>query len=119
MPKGVSRTRHPATILNGASLSDAIDLQEHQFVAFQMPAAWTAASLSFEASFDNVTYTPVEDSAGVEVTYTVEASKWVLVNTAHWHGFGRFLKLRSGTSAAAVNQLADRIIAVQGSTVAS
>jgi hypothetical protein len=118
MPRGVDRATHPATILEGASISDTVDLMHYDFVAVQMPAAWTAASLSFECSTEVAgPFTPVEDSGGTEVTYTVEASKWVIVNTAHWHGFGRFLRLRSGTSAAAVNQLADRTLLVIGSSV--
>ena len=104
-----------ATILNGASLSDAIDLGVGpQMVGIQMPAAWTAADMTFQASVDGATYANLTDDAGTEVTFTVSASKFVTLRTAALDLFygKRYLKLRSGTAGAATNQGADRAIKV-------
>jgi hypothetical protein len=101
------------TIGSGTSLSDALDLRNsnHSVVGIQMPAAWTAAVLSFEASGDGgATYAPVEKPAdGTELSLTVEASKYYPLAPGDLYGV-QMLKLRSGTSGAAVNQGADRVI---------
>jgi len=41
-----------ATIANGASLSDALELDGHSVLRIAMPAAWTAADLTFQVSDD-------------------------------------------------------------------
>jgi hypothetical protein len=111
---GAPATTATATIANGASLSGAIDLGTSRLLAIQMPAAWTAAALTFEASYDGVTYAPVYDSAGTEISWTVGASRLVLnAAAAEWLGV-RYLKVRSGTSAAPVNQAADRTLKIIG-----
>jgi hypothetical protein len=111
---GAPATTATATIANGASLSGAIDLGTSRLLAIQMPAAWTAAALTFEASYDGVTYAPVYDSAGTEISWTVGAARIALnAAAAEWLGV-RYLKVRSGTSAAPVNQAADRTLKIIG-----
>lgn len=103
------RTTKSATIASGASLSGAVDLFDRIMAGIEMPASWTAAGLSFEVSSDGVTYRPLTDDAGAEKTLVVAASKAVQFTLAE--GFAwRYLKLRSGTSSAAVNQGADRVV---------
>ena len=97
------------TIANGASLSDAADMKGHSLVALEMPAAWTAADITFEASPDGVTYNDVHIEAGTERTLTVAVDRFVLMDQTLWKGV-RFLKVRSGTSSVPVNQLAERSI---------
>ncbi len=53
-----------ATILNGAALSGAVDLKEMRLSAIIMPAAWTAAALTFAVSADGATYYPLYDATG-------------------------------------------------------
>lgn len=101
-------------IANGAALSNAVNLANvGRVVAIQMPAAWTAAGLSFSASADGSTYGPdIVNDAGTAATVTATADDYIalaqtqrdLVNAA------KFLKVRSGTSGAPVNQAADRDI---------
>jgi hypothetical protein len=98
-----------ATIANGASLSGAVDLGTARLAKINMPAAWTAAVLTFQTSSDGVTYRDLYDSSGTEISYTVAASRSVIVSLADWIGT-RFVKVRSGTAAAAVNQGADRAL---------
>lgn len=98
-----------ATIANGASLSGAIDLSTGKLARIAMPASWTAANLTFQASYDGATYNDLYDQNGTEYTVTAAASRSILVPFADFIGI-RYLKIRSGTSGAAVNQGADRTL---------
>lgn len=106
------------TIANNESLSGAIDLgltsAKQRVLAIIMPAAWTAANLTFQGSLDDVTYTNVYDDAGNEVTVTAAAARYIVLDndlSKNLTGF-RFMKVRSGTSGSAVNQGAARTIVV-------
>lgn len=94
-----------AGIANGASLSGAIDLGDQRLHRVAMPAAWTAAGLTFQASADGVTFNDLYNEAGeYALTSTVvAASRSIVVDQAIFYGI-RYLKVRSGTAAAAVNQ---------------
>ena len=102
-----------AVISNGASLSAAIDLKEGELQALSMPASWTAANLTFQSSNDGgTTWQNVYDKSGTEVTVTAAADRYIVLDDAVvelLRGI-RNLKIRSGTSGAAVNQGADRTI---------
>jgi hypothetical protein len=94
----------------GTSLSQALQLNGLFGEAIVMPAAWTAAGLSFEgADASGGPWQPLEDGLGVEMTVPVLASQTFLLplgmlRTLNW------LRLRSGTSTAPVNQLAARTV---------
>lgn len=97
------------TIANGQSLSAAVDLEGRKIAGVFMPAAWTAANLTFQASDAAAgTYADVYDTAGTEISVTAAVSR-ALMDPSKLAGI-RFLKIRSGTSAVPVNQLADRIL---------
>ena len=104
----------PVTIANGTSLSAAIDLSAYRAFAISMPAAWTTASLTFQASVDGINYFNVYDDTGVEVTATVAASQYVVVSAPVKMLGVRWIKVRSGTSGTPVNQGADRIVTIVG-----
>jgi hypothetical protein len=74
-----------------------------------MPATWTAANLTLQASVDNSTWDNVFDSLGTEVTITAAASRFILLNPADFVSV-RYLKVRSGTSGTPVNQGGARTI---------
>lgn len=103
-----------ATIASGASLSDAIHLDERQLVGIQMPAAWTAASLTFAVSADGVTFVPLYWD-GAEYTIAAAggaaASLGVSLEPSAFAGWP-FVKVRSGTSGTPVNQGAERTLVV-------
>lgn len=99
---------YTATIANGASLSGAVDLGGRKLVAIVMPSAWDAASLTFQASPDGVTYYNLYDGA-TERALVVSANYYSALGIGDWVGT-RFLKIRSGTAGAAVNQTAARSI---------
>lgn len=100
------------TIANGASLSGALNIASRNFFGIIMPSSWTAASLTFQGSFDGTNFYNLYDESGTEVTFTVAASRYVIISTpAKFLGLKK-LKIRSGTSGSAVNQGGDRTIGV-------
>lgn len=92
------------TIGAGASLSDAANLTTiGQCVGVVSDAAWDAAAVSFAVSMDGNTFFPLRYQ-GVEFSEANPgASAYVALNPAVFAGV-RYLKVRSGTSGAAVNQ---------------
>lgn len=102
------------TIANGASQSGVIPLAGRRIRAIHTPAAWTTAALTFlAAETPSATYDPVYDDGGTEVSVAqanVVADRAIVNATilAKLDGLG-FVKLRSGTAGAAVNQGADRV----------
>jgi hypothetical protein len=104
----------PITILSGASLSNAALIGDHVFVGLQMPAAWTAASMTFQVSDDDgVTWHNLYDDGGNEVTINPTTPAGLrLAITPDAFGGVTFLKIRSGTSGAPVVQGADRALTV-------
>lgn len=106
----------PVTIANGTSVSGAVDLLGYDFIAVALPAAWTAADLTFQTSADNVQYRNVYDGAATpaEITVGADADLWVQIPDTIFRQFGRFVRIRSGTSALAVNQGAERTLYVIG-----
>lgn len=90
-------------------LSDVIDLGDNRLIAIIMPSAWTAATITFQASKDGVTFKDVILWDGGEIEYTVDVDQWIIVEPIHFAGM-KFIKIRSGTSATPVSQLAERTI---------
>lgn len=99
------------TILNGAALSNAVNLTlvGGPLVGVQMPAAWTAANLTFQVSHDGTTYQDFYTSAGAEIVLTAAAARFIAIDPANYFGV-RFVRLRSGTAGVPVNQDADRLL---------
>lgn len=93
------------TILSGAALGASF-IGDGRLVAIQMPAAWTAANLTFQGSMDGATYCDMYDNSGTEVNIPAGASQYILIPDlkAAW------IKVRSGTTGTPVNQGADRVI---------
>lgn len=107
----LARAPSSATIANGENLSGAVDLGDKTMTGIIMPAAWTAAVLTFAVSADGVTYNPLYDEYGTEVAETVAAGRAIRLDPAQWAGW-RYLKIRSGTAAAPVAQGAERIVQI-------
>ena len=99
-----------ATIASGQSLSEAVPLGAKSLVGLAMPAAWDAASLTFQVSVDGgTTWFELVDMAGSAVAMGVAAGHFVQIDPTKWRGINH-IKVRSGTAGAAVNQNADRAI---------
>jgi hypothetical protein len=92
------------------SINESRNKAPHSLVAILMPATWTAADLTFQASNDNTTFYNMVNTAGNEVTVTgPAASEWVAIDPADFVGV-EYLKVRSGSSGAAVAQGGDRVL---------
>lgn len=106
----------PAAIASGQSLSDAIDLGGGRLVGIDMPAAWTAANLTFQSSFNGdvqqiaATWNNVYDDLGVEVVVQAAASRAIRLGNPGLFLGQRWIKIRSGTGAAPVNQAGVRAL---------
>lgn len=102
-----SLTMVTATIANGASLSGAVDIGSGlSLVGIVTPAGWTTAVVSFQASTAlDGTYVDLYKLDGTEMASpgSLAASHWHPLDPADFAGV-RYLKVRSGTAAAAVNQ---------------
>lgn len=106
MARAINLQTAPAAIANGNSQSDVINVAPLVPVGIILPAAWTAASLTFLVSVDGTTFYPLQDMSG-EVSVTVTAGQYVALDPAIFIGIIS-MKLRSGTAAVPVNQGADR-----------
>lgn len=94
----------------GQSLSDQIDLGGLRMFRLNMPAAWTAAVITFSVSDDGgTTWQNLCDISGNEITAQAAAAKSICLDPALMASV-KLLKIRSGTVAAPVNQAADRTI---------
>ena len=99
------------TVAVSSSLAAAIDIGDGGLVAIQMPSAWTAASVTFQASAHlNGTYNDVYDITGTELSITgAAASRYIPLNASTFGGM-RYIKIRSGTTGTPVVQTANRTI---------
>ena len=100
---------HDVIIANGESLSATLDLDGGVLEGFVMPAAWTAATVSFEGSMDDVTYYECGDGTA-EVSLVADTGWLISIGAGTINGLGRYVRVRSGTSAIPVNQGAARTI---------
>ena len=94
------------TIADLASLSGEVDLEGAVLVGIAMPAAWTAANLTFQAaSATGGTFQDVYDDAGGEVTVIAAVSRAIGVDVAAGAlAPFRYIKVRSGTTGTPVVQ---------------
>lgn len=98
-----------AKISSGTSLSAEVDIGAKLLVGIAMPAAWDAAAVTFQVSLDGgATFLDLHN-ATAEVSLTAAANQFIALDPAAYRGVNA-IKVRSGTSASAVNQSADRIV---------
>ena len=101
-----------ATIAINTAITDVIDLGDNRLHRIAMPSQWTTAALSFQVSSDGVNFNDFFDKNGeisLLATTVVAASRSILVDQAAFYGV-RYLKIRSGTTGATVNQSAARAL---------
>jgi hypothetical protein len=103
-----------ATILSGAALSQGILIGDKVLCGILAPAAWTAATLTFQVSFDDgVTWSDYYDDGGNEQTLVLAAmaasGKYIALDASQFAGV-TWIKVRSGATGAPVNQGADRLL---------
>lgn len=64
-----------ATIAINTAASTVIDIRGYAQMGFQIPSAFTGASVSFQVSADNSTFVALHDTSNAAVSQTVTASK--------------------------------------------
>jgi hypothetical protein len=107
MPQLVARL--PVVIAINTSLSAAVQVRGGLPAIIEMPAAWDAANLTFQTSGDGTNYFNVYDEFGTEVAVTASTSRRIRLDPIQWAG-AQYVKIRSGTAGAAVNQSAERTL---------
>lgn len=104
------------TIANGASVSSSAYLDGAALLRIVMPSSWTAASLTFQVSADDSTWYDLYDANGEYTINTAAASRAIVLSPSDFAAM-RYVRLRSGTAAAAVNQGGARTIELVGRVV--
>jgi hypothetical protein len=107
-PEIILATAHTVTIATGASLSGASERLDPgvRVIGFITDSAWDTNVMSFQGSIDGTNFFNLnfKDASGGEyATGSVVASTYTPVDIGTFFGL-RYIKVRSGTSAAAVNQ---------------
>jgi hypothetical protein len=94
-------------IASGQPYSTAVYLGQRSIAGIGMSAAWDAAVMAFQGSFDGVTWQDIY-IGGVEYTEVVVAAKACIPTSSYlqWP----YVRLASGPTAGRVNQTALRII---------
>lgn len=99
------------SISTGATgLSSAISLEGYIPHAIQLSTAWTNAAITLQGSQDETNYFNVYTSTGGEVSFTCTANRYLVITDPERFIGLKALKLRSGTSGAAVAQAAARTL---------
>jgi len=103
-----SKSTGQVTIAAGASLSSAGNTSDKVLCAIIIPAVWTAAALTFQASDDGgVTWNNVYDDQGNEITIAsaaVVAGQRISMDPSNFASVD-FIKVQSGVVGALVNQV--------------
>lgn len=97
------------SITSGQSLSASIEVNGEHVIGVIVPAAWTAAGLSFQGSFDGTNFFELYDMTGVAITIPVVASSYTVIQPTAMHGVN-FVKVRSGTSGSPVTQASTMVL---------
>lgn len=94
------------------SVSEIVDVRDIILDRLVMPAAWDAASITFSTSEDGVALQSLHDG-GTEVSLPVAPDRSVVLPRDLFRTV-RYIRLRSGTPATPVAQLAARAITLVG-----
>ena len=93
----------PLTIPGGASISDGVNLTGRSLIRLTIGAAWTAADITVQTSPDGATWNDLYDEYGTPYTIKAAANRTVFINPGPLLAVN-YIRLRSGTPAAPVNQ---------------
>lgn len=107
-------TTTTATIASGQSVSGNVDLGLMRLGRIVMPtvaSGWNTANLTLQTSHDGVTFNDLHEKDGTEYAIVAAAGRSIIIPLADMLSV-RYLRIRSGTSTAAVNQSAARVLAL-------
>jgi hypothetical protein len=100
-----------ATIPAGQSLSGVLDCTSGGPAFLHMPPDWTSAMLSFQVSFDGVSFNDLFDRTAAELAINVLGGTSVNLDQTLWKPV-LYLKVRSGVRGNPMPQAADRVITI-------
>lgn len=109
------------TILPGPTISAGTSLSPSQnpgkvgtgmLVGIITPPAWDPAPLTFQWSFDNITFYDIFERDGTEAQFVVRPNTIVAVASPFGLYNVPYVKLRSGARSSPINQSADRVFSV-------
>lgn len=86
-----------AVIAAAGTTSAAILLYGLRAVGIFIPSAFTGTTITFTVSSDGVTYVPLYDSAGTQVSITVSTSRYIYFDPVIFAGIA-YLKVVSGST---------------------
>ena len=93
----VKVNKRTATIANGTTDSDIIDLEGQTLCGLTMPSALTGTAITFSVEGAGNVFSVMADGAGADVSKTVAVDKYIKLSPTDFAGVGR-LKLISGSS---------------------
>lgn len=97
------------TVADGQSLSGSAFLETYELCGVITDSGWNTAALTFQGSYDDTNFFNVWNGAS-ELSYAaVTASIFVVFDPAIFLGIP-YIKVRSGTSASAVNQTGNSVV---------
>ena len=102
-PAAQTTVSSPLTIAAGTSISDGVNLTGRSLIRLTIGAAWTAADITVQTSPDGVAWYDLYDEYGTPYTIKAAASRTIFINPGPLLAVN-FIRLRSGTPAAPVNQ---------------
>ncbi len=102
----ISFQTQSVTIANGATSSDAVNLNGFGMVALITPAALTSTAVTFTGSQDGVNFVPIYNTSGTQLSITVSTSRYIEFVPGDFVGLN-YLKLVGGTA-----EGGDRVIQV-------
>lgn len=94
------------TIPHNESLSDGADCSGGNIVRITVPQEFTPANLTFQSSSNGDLYNDLYDAHGQEVTMVAKGDTTIIIE-APWARALGWIKIRSGTRKAPVNQTRD------------
>ncbi len=87
-------------VATSTTVSSAAFMKNGVAGAIIMPAALTGTAISFQVSIDDTVYTPLYDTSGSAISYTVAASRVIPLNKEIFASFP-YIKIVSGSAEAA------------------
>lgn len=94
-----------ATIANGGTTSDLIDLRYKTVCGLKFPSSLTSTSMTFTVSDTATgTFATMADGAGSDISKTIAAGKYIPLSPNDFAGV-RFLKLVAGSSEGAARSI--------------
>jgi hypothetical protein len=97
-----------ATIAASASISSSVDLRYGALVGVYVPAVWTSADITLQASRDGVNFQNVRNVSGDDFLVQAGAGNCFIPLVPLELQGAKHVRLRSGTASSPVNQAAER-----------